>query len=160
MRFFETAGNAIVIVDEANDLIPEIADYQSQALQNWREVLPAFIRVNCETDEITRVNPPRAPRIVRKPEDFGDRWSDPLTADDKIKIRRYFTARETLREHFGFIEVSAGGSGVSGCVISTLGIVNLQRAFGREPVLPTSGKHYAHGSVARSTKVYGRVLRR
>jgi hypothetical protein len=97
----------------ANDLIPELADYQADALPNWPEVLPAFVRVNCETDEITPINPPRALRTITKPEEFGDSWSDPLTADDKAKIRRYFTARESLRNHFGFIEVSAGGSRVT-----------------------------------------------
>jgi hypothetical protein len=97
----------------ANDLIPELSDYQTHALQNWPQVLPAFVRVSCETDEITPINPPRAPRITRKPEDFGDSWSDPLTPDDKAKIHRYFTARETLYDHFGFIEVSAGGSRVT-----------------------------------------------
>jgi hypothetical protein len=97
----------------ANDLIPELADYQTHALPNWPEVLPAFVRVNCETDEITPINPPRALRTIRKPEEFGDSWSDPLTADDKVKICRYFTARESLRDHFGFVEVSAGGSRVT-----------------------------------------------
>src|SRR5438034_5124668 len=33
----------------------------------------------------------------------------------------------------------------SGYVIRTLGVVNQQRAFGWEPVLLTSGKHYAPG---------------
>jgi len=33
----------------------------------------------------------------------------------------------------------------SGYVIRTLGIVNQQRALGWEPVLLTSGKHYAPG---------------
>src|SRR5207302_1011629 len=81
----------------ANDLIPELADYQTEALPNWPEILPSFVRVDCETDEITQLNPRRAPRIMKRPEEFGDNWSDPLTAEDKTKIRRYFTARESLR---------------------------------------------------------------
>ena len=97
----------------ANDLIPELADYQTDALPNWPEVLPAFVKVDCETDEITPIAPRRALRVVKKPEDFGDSWSDPLTAGDKAKIRRYFTAREALRNSFGFIEVTAGGSSVT-----------------------------------------------
>jgi hypothetical protein len=96
----------------ANALIPELEDYQSHAIEHWPEMLPAFVRVDCETDEITAINPPRAQRIVKKPEDFGDSWSDPLTADDKAEIRHYFTSREALHGHFGFIEVSAGGSKV------------------------------------------------
>jgi len=97
----------------ANDLIPELEDYYSHAVESWPEILPAFVRVNCQTDEITPINPPRSPRIIRKPEEFGDSWSDPLTAEDKIRIRNYFTAREALRKNFGFIEVSAGESSIT-----------------------------------------------
>ncbi|MGC2416037.1 MAG: hypothetical protein WA459_25500 [Stellaceae bacterium] len=97
----------------ANPLVPELVDYRTDALPNGPEILPAFVRVDCENDEITPINPPRAPRIVRPPEEFGDSWSDSLTSEDKIKIRHYFTAHESLRKHFGFIEVSAGGSGVT-----------------------------------------------
>jgi hypothetical protein len=97
----------------ANDLIPELADYETDALPKWPQILPAFLRVDCETDEITRLNPPRIPRLCKKPEEFGDSWSDPLTAEDKNKIQRYFAARESLRDHFGFIQVSAGGASVT-----------------------------------------------
>jgi hypothetical protein len=97
----------------ANDLIPDLEDYQSHAMENWPEILPAFVRVDCETDEVTPIDPPRSPRIIRKPEEFGDSWSDQLTAEDKGRIQQYFSAREALRKNFGFIEVFAGGSGVT-----------------------------------------------
>ena len=97
----------------ANDLIPELGDYHSDAMENWPEILPAFVRIDCETDEITPIDPPRSRRAVKKPEEFGDSWSDQLTAEDKVKIHSYFTAREALRRNFGFIEVSAGGSSVT-----------------------------------------------
>ena len=97
----------------ANDLVPELADYLAEAMPNWPEILPAFVSVDCETDEVTPLYPRRAPRVKKKPEEFGDSWSDPLTAEDKAKIHRYFTIRESLRDHFGFIQVSAGGSSVT-----------------------------------------------
>ncbi len=97
----------------ANDLIPELRDYHTGALKNWPEILPAFVRVDCETDEVTPIAPPRSPRTIKEPEEFGDSWSDQLTAEDKKKIRQYFTAREALRKNFGFLEVSAGGSSVT-----------------------------------------------
>jgi hypothetical protein len=97
----------------ANELIPELDDYHSHAMENWPEILPAFVRVDCETDEVTPIDPSRSPRIIRKPEEFGDSWSDPLTTEDKGRIQRYFSAREALRKNFGFIEVSAGGSSVT-----------------------------------------------
>ena len=97
----------------ANDLIPELEDYHTGAMEKWPEILPAFVRVDCETDEITPIHPRRSPHILRKPEEFGDNWADPLTAEDKIIIQNYFTSREALRKNFGFIEVSAGGSSVT-----------------------------------------------
>ena len=97
----------------ANDLIPELEDYYIDEREDWPRILPAFVRVNCETDEIEQIDPPPTPRSIKKPEEFGDSWSDPLTPEDKIKIRGYFQAREALRKHFGFIEVSAGGTSVT-----------------------------------------------
>ena len=97
----------------ANELIPELEDYRSDAMANWPEILPAFVRVDCETDQVTPIDPPRSPRAIRKPEEFGDSWSDQLAAEDKVRIRQYISAREALRKNFGFIEVSAGGSSVT-----------------------------------------------
>lgn len=97
----------------ANSLVPELADYQSAALPNAPQMLPAFVRVDCDDDTITPIDPPRTDHAPRPPEDFGDNWSDPLEAEDKGKIADYFRAREWLRDHFGFIEVTAGGSSVT-----------------------------------------------
>jgi len=94
----------------ANALVPELSDYQSSALPNAPRMLPAFVRVDCETDAVTPINPPRNDHPAHPPEAFGDSWSDALTAEDKGKIDRYFRAREALRAHFGFVEVTAGGS--------------------------------------------------
>jgi len=105
----------------ANELIPELEDYRSDAMANWPEILPAFVRVDCETDEVTPIDPPRSPRAIRPPEEFGDSWSDQLAAEDKVRIRQYFSTREALRKNFGFIEVAAGGSSVT---------VDLDRAKG------------------------------
>ena len=102
----------------ANGLIPELADYRTGTIPGWPEMLPAFVRVNCESDEITEISPPRQSSVLKQPEEFGDSWSDPLVADDKEKIRNYFRARAALHNHFGFVEVKAGGSSV---------IVNLSR---------------------------------
>src|SRR6516164_4314799 len=84
----------------ANELVPDLEDYHTDAMKNWPEILPAFVRIDCETDEVTPINPPRLPQIIRKPEEYGDSWSDQLTAEDKGRIRRYFLAREALQKNF------------------------------------------------------------
>ena len=50
----------------ANDLVPELADYLAEAMPNWPEILPAFVSVDCETDEVTPLYPRRAPRVKKK----------------------------------------------------------------------------------------------
>lgn len=93
----------------ANAIVPSLEDYQTDALKSGPEVLPSFIRVNAETNEITEINPPRNPLDLRPPEEFGDNWSDPLTREDATRIDAYFKAREHLADSFGFIEVKFGG---------------------------------------------------
>src|SRR5260370_7494984 len=85
-----------------NDLVPELADYHADALPNWPEIIPAFVRVDCETDEITPLNPRRAPRIIKRPEDFCDSWSDALTDTDKTKIHRYSIPLQTSPTHLRY----------------------------------------------------------
>jgi hypothetical protein len=93
----------------ANGLIPSLDDYQSSALPNGPQMLPAFVRVNVENNDIQHINPPRNQLRLYPPADFGDNWSDPLTKEDTGKIDTYFRAREHLAEGFGFIEVKFGG---------------------------------------------------
>jgi hypothetical protein len=93
----------------ANALIPELGDYLSDAQPGGPKVLPAFVRVNAENGEITEIAPPKNAIRIRKPEEFGDYWSDPMTAEDAKKIDAYFRAREHLAESYGFVEVTLGG---------------------------------------------------
>jgi hypothetical protein len=93
----------------ANTLIPELGDYLSDAMPSGPRVTPAFIRVNVENGEIRELAPPRNQVHVKKPSEFGDNWSDPLTSEDATKIDAYFRAREHLSKSFGFVEVKFGG---------------------------------------------------
>jgi hypothetical protein len=93
----------------ANTLIPELEDYQSGALADAPRMLPAFVRISSENGEIREIAPPRNRLRLRKPEEFGDSWADPLTSEDVTKIDAYFRAREHLARSFGFIEVKIGG---------------------------------------------------
>lgn len=93
----------------ANAFIPELDDYQFGARPDGPRMLPAFVRVNAENEEIRQINPPRNPRVLRDPERFGDNWSDPLTSQDAKLIDSYFRARLHLASRFGFVEVRFGG---------------------------------------------------
>lgn len=93
----------------ANTLIPELDDYLTDPLPTGPQMLPAFIRVNAENGDITKIHAERNPLELKKPEAFGDNWSDPMVAEDVAKIDAYFKAREHLAGAFGFIEVILGG---------------------------------------------------
>src|SRR5580765_700833 len=62
----------------ANALIPSLTDYLSDALPIAPRVLPAFVRVNAESNEIRAIAPPRNAVRLQKPEAFDDNWSDSM----------------------------------------------------------------------------------
>jgi len=93
----------------ANALIPELEDYQSEALPVGPRMVSAFVRVDAENGDIRNIEPPRNRLQLKKPEEFGDNWTDPLTAEDAKKIDAYFKARQHLANSFGFVEVKFGG---------------------------------------------------
>ena len=72
------------------------------------ELLPAFIRYDCETDTLEPLNPAKSARLIREPEEFGDNWSDQLESDEVLRVARYFQGIEFLREHLDFINVRVG----------------------------------------------------
>jgi len=77
---------------------------------NGSDLLPAFIRVDCETGNVERLNPAPADRTPRPPESFGDSWNDALSKEDHSTLRRYFTAKRQLYRHLKFVRLVVGGS--------------------------------------------------
>jgi hypothetical protein len=71
--------------------------------------LPPFLRINTENGEVVEIGPPPNDHVVRKPEEFGDNWSDRLEAAEKNKLRAYFQSKEHLRDTLGFITLRVGG---------------------------------------------------
>jgi hypothetical protein len=72
------------------------------------ELLPAFIRYDCESDTLDSLNPPKRELCIREPEEFGDNWTDQLESDEVIRVVRYFKGIEFLRDHLDFINVRVG----------------------------------------------------
>lgn len=73
------------------------------------ELLPAFIRYDCETDELTELQPRESPAMVREPAEFGDDWSEPLEPAEAEAVRRYFASIERLSTFLDFVGVRVGG---------------------------------------------------
>lgn len=94
----------------ANDLVPELHDYRAGAEDKGAELLPPFVRVDCQTDAVQPLEPARLPLVVRPSEDFGDDWSESLDAEDRRDATAYFQAFAHLQRHFGFIRLRVGGT--------------------------------------------------
>ena len=78
-------------------------------VSNKYDFIPEFSSVDCNSLE-TYQNDIK-PIIVKpkKPEEFGDNWSDELTQYDKKVIRAYFEEKEMIKLSFGFISFVVGG---------------------------------------------------
>jgi hypothetical protein len=73
------------------------------------QILPAFIRVDCARDSVTRIDPPPTPDQLYPPEHFGDDWAATLEGDEPAKVSRYFGRIEKLHDAMDFLNVRVGG---------------------------------------------------
>ena len=87
----------------------DITDYKVGFSSKSSELLPAFIRYDCERDRLDEINPPRRTITVHKPEEFGDNWSEPLDAAEVTELSQYFKPISHLHEHFDFLNARVDG---------------------------------------------------
>jgi len=93
----------------ANDICTPFDQLGAGADPNGPQMLPAFVRFNAETGEISCVNPKLQSELLKTPEDCGDNWSDCLETADQAAIRAYFQSKEKLRDFVGYIRFIVGG---------------------------------------------------
>lgn len=73
------------------------------------DFIPAFSHIDCATGEITPLNPLSLETMVRRPEEFGDNWSDVLERGELDRIAHYFRSKERVRDYLSFINFRVGG---------------------------------------------------
>jgi hypothetical protein len=93
----------------ANEYTAALGDYVEGFDSKNCELLPAFIRWNCETDTYEAIAPPENPRPVLSPKEFGDDWTALLEAEDVSKLSAYFKGIEHLGDCFDYINFRVGG---------------------------------------------------
>ncbi len=93
----------------ANAHTPRLEDYAKGYDSKSSEILPAFIRYNCETDDLELIQPKATKPILYTPETFGDNWSDTLEANDCDKLSKYFSQIEKLGHVVDYIRLRVGG---------------------------------------------------
>jgi hypothetical protein len=71
--------------------------------------IPAFSHIDCASGEITALHPASMETTLRRPEEFGDNWSDGLERGDLDKLSRYFRTKEQVRDYLSFINFRVGG---------------------------------------------------
>ena len=68
-----------------------------------------FCTIDCNDLSVEHYNPPALMAAIKPPEEFGDNWSDELTAEDKLKIEAYFARKAPVQRYFGFLNFRVGG---------------------------------------------------
>ena len=93
----------------ANRQSPRLEDYADEFDTRACELLPAYLRYDCLTDEVTPLNPPPSREPLHEPQEFGDDWNEPLESDEQSKLRSYFLGFEALRRNIDFLRFLVGG---------------------------------------------------
>jgi hypothetical protein len=76
--------------------------------QKEGNLLPAFIKWNCEKNDFSKIKSEENLNEIRSPKDFGDNWSDELDSGDEIALNDYFQKFYHLKKKFGFINFRIG----------------------------------------------------
>ncbi len=87
-----------------------IPDYEVGFASDRATLMPAFLRYDCERDRAETINPLERDVQVRPSDAFGDRWDEPLTAEDQHKLTHYFQSIAHLAERFDFLNFRVGGN--------------------------------------------------
>lgn len=93
----------------ANKYIAELDDYGRGFASDTCEILPAYIRFDCQADRVETINPAKTPDTIFEPAGFGDNWSELLEKNEIDMTSRYFQAIEHLGTFLDFINVRVGG---------------------------------------------------
>jgi hypothetical protein len=93
----------------ANEFTTDPSHYREGFSSKTSELLPAFIRYDCEHNQLEGIDPPETKRFIYDPRDFGDDWSDQLESAEEADLRRYFNAVTHLGDQYDFITFRVGG---------------------------------------------------
>jgi len=93
----------------ANEYITPISAHGEGFESETAELLPAFVRCDLLSGDISRIDPPENSHELEAPEKFGDDWSEVLDADDVRLLSNYFGAVTHLKRWLGYVNFRVGG---------------------------------------------------
>jgi hypothetical protein len=91
-----------------NEYVTPLAAIEERRVDGC-EVLPAFIRYDCEKDSYQTIPREPAEAPVRRTAEYGDDWSEALERDDVAQIGCYFRRAEFLADRVDWIRFRVGG---------------------------------------------------
>jgi hypothetical protein len=93
----------------ANQYHTSLTDYATGFKSERCELLPAFVRYDCERDVCEEIKPAELPQTLFSPADFGDDWSETLEKPEVEMAGRYFGSIQHLSRFLDFINLRVGG---------------------------------------------------
>ncbi len=93
----------------ANEYTTPASSYTEGFDYRLGELLSPFQQIDCVTGEISSIKTVERESLIYQPAEFGDDWSETLDKKDLELANRYFSSKERLAEHFGFINLKVGG---------------------------------------------------
>ena len=91
-----------------NEFTTPLESHSQNFNQKEGNLLPAFIKWNCEKNDFSKIKSEENLNEIRSPKDFGDNWSDELDSGDEIALNDYFQKFYHLKKKFGFINFRIG----------------------------------------------------
>lgn len=93
----------------ASQYTTPLEDYAKGFSSDSVELLPAFVRYDCQRDSLERIEPREQPSTLFRPQDFGDDWSEELEPEEKTRLERYFRSFRHLYRTLDFVRFRVGG---------------------------------------------------
>lgn len=86
-----------------------LEDYGKGFHSNSSELLPAYVRYDCGTDQWEAIDPAPRPTVVYPATKFGDDWDERLTGADFELARAYFQSIAHLGTFLDYVNLRVGG---------------------------------------------------
>lgn len=91
-----------------NKYVTPLNEYKNGFHKDLNYIEP-FTYIDCaQDDRFIQTNIKKISLLIKKPEQFGDNWSDILEKSDKELISTYFNKFEELKNKIGFINLRVG----------------------------------------------------
>jgi hypothetical protein len=93
----------------AQNYVTPLEGYSIKFDHTNHNFIPPFSHIDCATGEVTPLNPESMETVLRRPEEFGDNWSDVLERGELDRLAGYFRGKERVRDYLSFINFRVGG---------------------------------------------------